>query len=1097
MKTRSVSERFIAITDALNKTVEIILSHREESFNDMMSNALLPVALAAELQRIAIYWLQNGKRRLGQVYVWAHGKTAALDDELIEVPSNPLVDRWLNILSMGECINARADTLGEDEAAFLSMFKVRSIFLVPIFSHNKFLGVVTLEDQLKYRSFDDDCFDVLRSVARMCGNAYIRMEMARNADASYKTLERREKLINTLNRTATILLSQRNTSFEDTMTVGLKYITDIIGLDRVSVWRNFSMSDGLHVSQIYRWDRESGGTTNPTPGMEDVAYAKLAPRWEKFFADGGTINSPARLLPEAALLQSFGVLSAFITPVYSGGVFWGFVLFEDRHNERYFDDVVVETMRSAVYLCTNAILRADMEREIADANEFNRKLIDTAPIGLTVVDDNLTIIDCNDAMLKTCGAISRQYYIDHFYEFSPRYQPDGLNSKDKAGEFIKRALEGEKQIMEWMHCTSTGENIPSEVTLLRLKRKGKYIVLGFQYDLRNIKKMTRAVQEQSAMIKIRLEQQELLSEISRGFISSGDSETYVKEAIAKLGRYHKVSQVLIFRIDYQNKDVYQAYHWSVNHMPPVKAEFDMYGFITSGFPDRLPDCANVPVISCPDIAASPIKTFHALLSVDVHAFICAPLYVEGRLWGIMSVEQCSQGRQWTENEKGFVFMTASTIAGVIMRGIYNTMLNEALRKATVASKAKGEFLSNMSHEMRTPLNAIIGMTAIGRKSEDLKQKNYALDKIDNASTHLLGVINDVLDMSKIEANMLELSPVEYSFEKMLQKTVAVVNFRLDEKKQKFKAHIDPAIPQILIGDDQRLAQVITNLLGNAVKFTGEGGDITLDARFEGEKDGICTIQIAVSDTGIGISAEQQEKLFLSFQQAEAGTTRKFGGTGLGLAISKSIVEMMGGSIWIKSEPEKGSTFTFTILAKRGTPKKQCLTAADMDTEEESSPDIDGLFAGRRILLVEDVEINREIVQALLEPTQLQIDCAENGIEAVRMFTESPQKYELIFMDVQMPEMDGFEATHRIRALEAEMRDKGSLEFPKGQNATSFTEGKTRSYDGNLQGQIPIIAMSANVFREDIEKCLSAGMNSHLGKPLDFNEVLERLRTYLL
>jgi CheY-like chemotaxis protein/two-component sensor histidine kinase len=337
-------------------------------------------------------------------------------------------------------------------------------------------------------------------------------------------------------------------------------------------------------------------------------------------------------------------------------------------------------------------------------------------------------------------------------------------------------------------------------------------------------------------------------------------------------------------------------------------------------------------------------------------------------------------------------------------------------------------------------------------------------------------------MSKIEANMLELSPVEYNFEKMLQKTVAVVNFRVDEKKQKFKMNIDPAIPQTLIGDDQRLAQVITNLLGNAVKFTAEGGTITLDARFLGEEDKVCTIQIAVSDTGIGISAEQQGKLFRSFQQAESSTTRKFGGSGLGLVISKRIVEMMGGTIQIDSEPEKGSTFTFTVQAKRGTQKK----TADIIAEEVPQ-NINGLFEGRCILLVEDVEINREIVQALLEPTQLCIDCAENGIEAVRMFTEAPQKYELIFMDVQMPEMDGFEATRCIRALEADMREN-SLEFPK--------ETKTRGYDGNLQGQIPIIAMTANVFREDIEKCLEAGMNDHVGKPLDFNEVLKKLRLYL-
>jgi CheY-like chemotaxis protein len=401
-----------------------------------------------------------------------------------------------------------------------------------------------------------------------------------------------------------------------------------------------------------------------------------------------------------------------------------------------------------------------------------------------------------------------------------------------------------------------------------------------------------------------------------------------------------------------------------------------------------------------------------------------------------------------------------------MRDIYNTMLKDALHKATAASRAKGEFLSNMSHEMRTPLNAIIGMTTIAKSANDIERKDYALDKIDVASTHLLGVINDVLDMSKIEANMLELSPIEFNFEKMLQQVVNVVNFRVDEKKQRLKIHIDPDIPKTLIGDEQRLAQVITNLLGNAVKFTPEEGSISLEARFAKEENGICTLEIAVSDTGIGISAEQQAKLFRSFQQAESSTTRKFGGTGLGLAISKNIVELMHGTIGIKSEPREGSTFTFTVQLKRGIQKEQ-EPSADMEQQKEAPLDLTGLFTGRHILLVEDMEINREIVQALLEPTQLQIDCAENGLQAVHMFSQNPQKYDMIFMDVQMPEMDGYEATRQIRAMT----------IPEAKN-------------------IRIIAMTANVFREDVEKCLNAGMDNHVGKPLVLEEVVDKLLTYL-
>ncbi|MDR0497444.1 MAG: PAS domain S-box protein, partial [Treponema sp.] len=241
-------------------------------------------------------------------------------------------------------------------------------------------------------------------------------------------------------------------------------------------------------------------------------------------------------------------------------------------------------------------------------------------------------------------------------------------------------------------------------------------------------------------------------------------------------------------------------------------------------------------------------------------------------------------------------------------------LETALEAANSASHAKSAFLANMSHEIRTPMNAIIGMVTIGKSSDDSERKDYCFSRIENASKHLLGVINDILDMSKIEAGKFDLSVAEFNFEKMLQSVVNVISFRVDEKRQKLTVHIDKAIPEILIGDDQRLAQVITNLLGNAVKFTPEKGSISLDTRFLEEENGIDILQISVTDTGIGISPEQQSRLFQSFQQAESSTVRKFGGTGLGLAISKNIVEMMGGKIWIKSEPGEGSTFSFTIQA---------------------------------------------------------------------------------------------------------------------------------------------------------------------------------------
>jgi len=526
-----------------------------------------------------------------------------------------------------------------------------------------------------------------------------------------------------------------------------------------------------------------------------------------------------------------------------------------------------------------------------------------------------------------------------------------------------------------------------------------------------------------------------------------------------------------------------------------------------------------------------------------------------------------------------------------------TQSKKLIEVTKAESRYKSEFLSTMSHEIRTPMGAITGMVNIGKSTNDMKRKDYCLTRIEDASKHLMGIINDILDISKIEAGKFELSVIEFNFEKMLQRIVNVVKFRADEKGQTLKVHIDRAIPQFLAGDDQRLAQVITNLIGNAVKFTPDRGLISLRTQLLNTENGICTIQFEVTDTGIGMSPDQQAGLFHSYVQAESSISRKFGGTGLGLTISKNIVEMMGGRIWVESELGKGATFAFTVQLTKGAEQKQdllrsginlssirvlvidcdpdslayfeditqgigisCDTAenheealrlvrekgayniyfinpllqgamngielakelkAESDAAansievlfsgmdwsaiadvakaaginkyiqtplfpstvrdiisdylgipetrqpEETHVDATGLFAGKHILLAEDVEVNREIVLAMLESTLIGIDCAENGAQAVHMFCEAPDMYEMIFMDVQMPEMNGYEATRTIRALD----------IPKAKT-------------------IPIVAMTANVFREDIEKCIEAGMNGHVGKPLVYDEVLGQLRLYL-
>ncbi|MCL2443551.1 MAG: ATP-binding protein [Treponema sp.] len=708
-----------------------------------------------------------------------------------------------------------------------------------------------------------------------------------------------------------------------------------------------------------------------------------------------------------------------------------------------------------------------MEQKINNASAFNRATLDAAPIGFTIFDEDMRIIDANNTILNLFGC-DKDYYIKHFLELSPEFQQNGDNSREKTIEIIKRTLNGENFVIEWTHLTPAGELIPFEVTLTRTKYMGKYVALSYQYDLSNINKLTNELKNQGKLLKERLEQQELISEISRSFVSSGKTEKLVNEAIARLGRYYKVSRVIIFSFDYQSGYAALAYHWSEDHLPPKRVKFDTRELIKPSFPERLYDSSTVPVISCPDTSTKKTEIFQEMLEDNVNAFICAPLYVEGCLWGLLIMEQCFSPRLWTDNEKSFVAMTASTIASAIMLDIYNSKLKDAVTEMTAASKAKSEFLSNMSHEMRTPMNAIINMTLIGKNSYDMERKNYALDKVGDASTHLLGVINDILDMSKIESNKFELVPIQFSFEKMLGRVVNVVNFRVEEKHQKLIVQIDKDIPKLLIGDDQRISQIITNLLSNAVKFTPENGSINLNTQLLGEENEVCTLKVSVTDTGIGISKDHQKNLFKSFQQAESSTSRKYGGTGLGLSISKSFVEMMGGKIWVESEYGKGSTFAFTFLVKRGKDNRE------ERQEEKVLNESDNNFLGHRILLVEDMEINREIVLMLLESTKLEIDCAENGIQAVEMYIEEPERYEMILMDVHMPGMDGYEATRRIRLYETKI-----MKEPDSKHKRT-----------------PIIAMTANVFKEDIENCINSGMDDHIGKPIDFEIVMEKFHRYL-
>ena len=717
-------------------------------------------------------------------------------------------------------------------------------------------------------------------------------------------------------------------------------------------------------------------------------------------------------------------------------------------------------------------------------------------------------------------------------------------------------------------------------------------VILFQKQLYNLER-----KKNNAVFEELIRHDELLRAVNKTatvlLTAEGDNlENTIHLGMAFMVKSVNVDRMSIWQNIYQNDKMYykRIYGWHQDKLEQPDHTAYPYGDSMPWWTETLSmgNSINSPIVDLPEAERKLLSQF------GISSILVIPITLNNFFWGFVTFDDCKRSRIFSEEDLNILKSGSLLLVNTILRNDITDNLIKARHEAENASMAKSEFLSNMSHEIRTPINAITGMTTIAKKTLNPERKDLCLEKIEEASTHLLGIINDILDMSKIEANKLELSAESFNFEKMLQKVVNVTNFKIDQKQQQFTVKLDKRIPTMLIGDDQRLAQVITNLLSNAAKFTPEHNQIMLNASLLEEVNKECTLQIEVIDSGIGITDEQQKRLFNSFEQADSSTSRKFGGTGLGLAISKRIVELMGGTIWVKSTPNVGSTFAFTvklirdsetpetllnpninwknvrvlavdddyeiaayfsniankfginydialnddeavklieknghydiyfvdwfmeeidgiqlskIIKERDSEKSliimitsgdwskveqdaknagvyrilskplfpstisdiinECLGITDLSIEEATLMHPSGIFEGYQILLVEDVEINREIVMVLLEPTKLSIDCAVNGKEAVRIFSENPKKYDMIFMDVQMPEMDGYTATRTIREI-----------------------------NNSWAKQIPIVAMTANVFREDIDKCLESGMNNHAGKPLNFDEIIEILKKYL-
>ena len=921
-------------------------------------------------------------------------------------------------------------------------------------------------------------------------------------------LQRSKVITEALNKTAVKFLEQREGTFEDTITNGVKIIADDVNLDRISVWRNFMQIDGLHASQIYRWDRLSGGTTVPTSGLDDVSFLVFAPRWENLLGGGEFINSPAHLLPEAVLLKSFGVVSIFVTPVFIENAFWGFVIFEDRRMERIFDGDSSDMMQSAAFLCVNSIIMNEKtqnlknvtgklkhrEKMMGSLNEMAIMLLShrsdsfddvmgrglmsiTAAVGV----DRVTIFSSHRGDTHPGDVLLRQIYL---------WQGKSISLDKEMG-----MLPNTPMVNRWLEILKKGECINGNVAdmasderdfLKRFGIKSVFFVPIFAYGdfwglitledhtnyryfyedsldlLRAAAHLCAGAILHAQMEKDVIDRNKLLvtlNSISAIMIRS-DSRNFAYTLYECMGIVADVlgsDRISIWKNIVIKENLYCTglYGW------PEKAEIQKghryaanisYNSTLPGWEEKLSmgKTINSLVHNMSDAEQS------CLVPQNIRSVLVMPVFLQNQFWGFVRFDNCHTEKLFSQNEETILRSAAQLWVDAIVRA----EMEHDVATAEAASKTKSIFLANMSHEIRTPMNSIIGFAELALDGAIPQKTREYLTNISESAEWLLSIINDILDLSKIEAGKMELENIPFNLADMFMQCQSTIMPRAKEKGIKLYCVAEPLEGKKLVGDPVRLRQVMMNLLSNAVKFTNSGM-VKLSAASEKLSGSSVTIHFKVIDTGIGMSPEQVARIFEPFMQADTSVTRKFGGTGLGLAITHNIVELMGGKLSVESALGTGSKFSFDLAF-------DMIETGDVQPAHEITYNALDMPSFRgEVLVCEDNMLNQQVICDHLARIGISTVVANTGREGVDEVSgrarEGEKQFDLILMDINMPEMDGLEAASIIKEMKLD---------------------------------IPMVALTANIMSNDLDTYKKNGMSGLLGKPFTSQELWKCLLNYL-
>jgi PAS domain S-box-containing protein len=663
----------------------------------------------------------------------------------------------------------------------------------------------------------------------------------------------------------------------------------------------------------------------------------------------------------------------------------------------------------------------------ASEERFRRLFADSRLPTLLLKDGR--VIDVNRACIEFLGAGGPADLIGRSpVEFSPELQADGVSSRVKSQEMLAIARRQGAHAFEWDHERLDGGIRTVQVLVTMIDVGGEQIFHGVFTDV------TAARRDEAELRRYRERLEELVAQRTAE-LEAANAQIRINEQRHALAIEASNDVVWEWAVGSRTAFCSPAYYRMLGY-----TEAELGDSVDAILFDRLhPDERTEFLARC----AQALRDRHLEAEFRLRARDGSYRWVFTRA---KMIEFDAAGRS---------VRAAGILTDLTARKEMELALREAKEQAEAANVAKSNFLANMSHEIRTPMNAILGFAQLLQFELQGDEQRAKLLRMDQAAHHLLAIIDDILDLSKIEAGRLSIDTSEVDIAALLQETHDMLSQRAASRGLWLRLEVDDALDDLtLCGDRLRLRQILVNLIGNAIKFTDAGG-VTVRAAVDGPIGETVTLRFDVEDTGIGVQPEQRSRLFQPFEQAQSSNTRAYGGTGLGLAISRRLAQLMGGDCWLASVGSGGSVFAFTVRLQRDVGARAVAPASE-------TPAVGALPAprpGARLLLAEDNEVNQAVARAMLKRLGLEVDVVGNGAEAVEKAAST--RYDLVLMDLQMPVLDGFDATRRIRAL------------PQG-------------------AAVPIVAMTASAFAEDRQRCLEAGMNGHVAKPVE----MERLRAAL-